>query len=292
MSGAAPSPIGHASDAEMPACRALLPAVFPARGRAPEILVARGPEGIRAALALAWVPGGFPFLLHVAPAWRRAGIGRALVAHAATLAQGETPLLRAWAPVAQGSAADAFLRACGCTIARRLLVFETDGARYSAVLSALWRRASRRLPAGMTLQALQAAPGAAAVLVAAEFGVPRPDVMARLDPAHPDAYDDRLSQLLLRDGTAVGAILGRRYGDVIEVDVNVVAPELRHGVGNLMLLEALGRLSLEAGVGRFRFACEEHVRDTLNLGARSDAQRRPDQLSFHLALPASAAGLD
>lgn len=276
--------IGAALDTHLPDCRRLLPAVFPASGRAPELTVASGPEGIRGALAMAWVPGGFSILLHVLPAWRRGGIGRALVAHAAALAQGETPALRAWSPVSQGSAADAFLRACGFSSTRRLLVFETDDARYGDVLSALLRRAVRRLPDGLALQPLSAAPQAAADLVAGEFGVPRPDVMAKLDAAHPDAYDGRLSQVLMQNGIAVGAILGRRYGDVIEVDINVVAPGLRHGLGNLMLLEAIGRLSLEAGVQRFRFACEEHVRDTINLGARSNAVRRPDQLSYTLAL--------
>jgi hypothetical protein len=108
--------------------------------------------------------------------------------------------------------------------------------------------------------------------------------MIRLDPGHPDAYDGKLSQVLVRDGTAVGAILGRRYGDVLEIDVNVVAPGLRHGVANLMLVEAIVRLGVEAGIRRARFACEEHVRDTLNQGTRSNAVRRPDQLSYSLAL--------
>lgn len=277
------------ADAELGACRQLLPAAFPSKGRIPELLVARGPEGVRAALALAWVPGGFPIALHVSPAWRRVGIGRSLVAHACTIAQGETPQLRAWSPVLQDSIADAFLKACGFSVAHHLKVFETRDAGFSDVLTSLLQRAARRLPEGLAIQPLATAPCAAASLVAGEFGVPRPDVMAKLDPSHPDAYDPRLSQVLMQDGAAVGAILGRRYGDVVEVDINVVAPGLRHGVGNLMLIEAIGRLSREAGVQRCRFACEENVRDTLNLGARSDAFRRPDQLSYCLPLTERAA---
>jgi GNAT superfamily N-acetyltransferase len=281
----APVAIVPAGEAHAPACRLLLPAAFPARGRAPELLVATGAEGIRGALALAWVPGGFSVLLQVLPAWRRSGIGRALMAQGVALARGETPALRAWMPVSADSPADAFLRACGFRVTRRLLVFDTDGDRYSAVLSTLLRRARKRIPAGMALRPLAGMPlPPVAGIVAGEFGVPHHDVIARLDDNHPDAYDRQLSQVLVRDGTLAGAILGRRYGDVIEVDVNVVAPDLRRGVANLMLLEALGRLSKEAGIRRFRFSCEAHVRDTLHLGERSDAARLPDQLLYSLPL--------
>jgi hypothetical protein len=149
----------------------------------------------------------------------------------------------------------------------------------------LLRRAGKRVPAGLALRPLAGTPPAVvAGLVAGEFGVPRHDVVAKLDAAHPDAYDPQLSQILLRDGAAAGAILGRRYGEVIEIDINVVVPDLRGGVANLMLLEAIGRLSKAAGVARFRFSCEAHVRDTLNLGERSSAVRLPDQLLYSLPL--------
>lgn len=274
--------------AQWPACRRLLPAAFARHGRAPELLVANGPEGMRGVLAQAWTAGGFAILLEILPPWRRRGIGRALVAQAVAQARGETPALRSWSAVAQGSDADAFLRACGFVPARRLLVFETDGVRYGE-LSTLLRRAGRRRTEKLLLQPLQSpsvAPGAVARLVAGGFGMTCESMAAMLDPDHPDPYDGKLSQVLMCDGEPVGAILGRRYGKIIEVDVNLVIPALRHGVGNLMLLEAISRLSREAGIGLFRFMCEAHVRDTIKLGARANAARQPDRLWYALPMPA------
>lgn len=277
--------IRTATDADAPLCRQLLPAAFVPSGRAPELLVACGPEGVRGALALAWVPGGFTVLVNVAPAWRRGGIGRALMAQARLSAQGETPVLRAWHAVSKDSPADAFLQACGFACTRHFLVFDTDLARNSAALSARLDRARRRMPAALSLRPLAEAPlSAVAALVAGDFSVSPHEALAKLAPDHPDPYAPQLSQVLMADGAVAGAILGRRYGDVIEIDINVVVPALRGGVANLMLLEAIGRLSREAGVARFRFSCEAHVRDTLNLGERSNAVRLPDQLLYTLPL--------
>jgi GNAT superfamily N-acetyltransferase len=280
-----PVDIRSATDAEAPLCRQLLPAAFAPTGRAPELWVACGREGICGALALAWVPGGFTVWMNVLAAWRRGGIGRALMAEARRSAEGETPALRAWHPVSKDSPADAFLQACGFACTRHLLVFDTDLARNSAALSARLARARRRMPATLSLWPLaEAPPSAVAALVAGEFSVSPHEALAKLAPDHPDPYAPHLSQVLMADGAVAGAILGRRYGDVIEIDINVVVPDLRGGVANLMLLEAIGRLSGEAGVGRFRFSCEAHVRDTLNLGERSNAVRLPDQLLYSLPL--------
>jgi GNAT superfamily N-acetyltransferase len=277
--------IAAANDAQAPLCRRWLPAAFARTGPAPELLVASVDGGACGALALEWCAGGFALHMHVEPGQRRRGIGSALQAAAIALARGETAALRAAAPVSQGSPAAAFLQARGFAVTRHLLVFDSDGERYSATLTALLRRAHKRVPPKTELVALAATPaGVVAGLIAAEFDVPRYDVIAKLDPGHADAYEQQLSQVLLHDGVAAGAILGRRYGDTIEVDINVVTPALRHGVANLMLLEAIGRLSRQAGVQRFRFSCEAHVSDTVHLGERSSAQRLPDRLLYALTL--------
>jgi len=288
MTSFAPPRIGAPIDAQLPECQRLLPAAFPPSGRAPELLVASGDEGLRGVLAQAWTPGGFAILLHVLPRWRRMGIGRALLAQAKAHAQGETPALRAWHQVPQGSGADAFLIACGCSVVRRLLVFETDGARYQEWVR-LMQRAGKRVPAALSVQPLAKAPQSVAAMVAAEFRVPEAHMADKLDPRHPDPYDSSLSQVLFYNGEPAGAILGRRYGNLIEVDVNMVAPHLRRGVANLMLLEALARLSREAGIACFRFTCEQHVQDTINIGRRADAVQRPDQIFYALELPATPA---
>jgi hypothetical protein len=67
-------------------------------------------------------------------------------------------------------------------------------------------------------------------------------------------------------------MLCRRFGDVADIDVNVVTPELRRGWANVPLLEGMARRCHAVGGVRFRFSCEEHVRDTLNL-ANASASR-------------------
>ncbi|MDB5960967.1 MAG: Acetyltransferase family protein [Massilia sp.] len=277
--------IAAATNAQAPLCRHLLPAAFPRVGAAPELLVASGANGVHGVLALDWVSDGFVLHLHVVPASRRCGVGRALVAQAAAMARGETRRLRTATLVFETSPESAFLRSCGFTVTRRLLAFDTDGGRYGPTLSALLRRAGKHVPPGLTVGPLASAPAAGvAALVGWQFGVLQHDAVAKLDPRHPDPYDQQLSQVLMRDGVVVGAILGRRFGNIIEVDVNVVAPSLRHGLANLMLLEAIMRLGEQAGVQRARFSCEAHVRDTVNIGARLSAARMPDQLSYALML--------
>jgi GNAT superfamily N-acetyltransferase len=277
--------IGAPTDAQAPLCRQWLPGAFPRAGAAPELLVASDAHGVHGVLALDWVPGGFVLHMHVAPARRQQGAADALPAQALALAGGETAALRVTMPVAQGSPADRFLQASGFTVTRRLIAFDTDGGNYGPTLSALLHRGRKRLPEGVTIVPLAQAPlPTVAALVAGQFGLLYDDMLAKLDPAHADPYDHQLSQVLLRDGVAVGAILGRRYSEVIEVDINVVTPALRRGLANLMLLEAIVRLSGQAGLKRSRFSCEVQVRDTVNVGARLLAARLPDQLQYGLLL--------
>lgn len=277
--------VAVATDTQAPLCRHLLPAAFPRSGAAPELLVASDAQGMHGVLALDWTADGFVLHLHVIPASRRRGIGRALLAQAVCLARGETQRLRTVTLVSEGSPASAFLQSCGFVVTRRLLAFDTDGGHYGPTLSALLRRAGKRVPAGLTVVPLVSAPiSGVAALVGWQFGILHHDAVAKLDPRHPAPYDQQLSQVLMRDGLVAGAILAQRFGDIIEVDVNVVAPSLRHSPANLMLLEAIIRLGQHAGLQRARFSCEAQVRDTVNMGARLSAARLPDRLSYALTL--------
>jgi GNAT superfamily N-acetyltransferase len=279
--------IRPARDGEAAACRMMLPAAFPATGAAPELFVAPGPEGIRGAVAIAWVPKGFSVLVQVAAPWRRQGIGSALIEAAAASALGETAALRAWMPVSEGSIAAAFLQTAGFRIVRRLLVFETDSVHFGLALNGLLRRAQAggRVSRQLTLATLAAAPVQGVVdLVAPEFATLPHDLAAQMAPDNHDGYDRALSLVLLHDGAVVGAMLCRRFDDLVEIDVNVVVPTLRHGMANLILLEGMARMSQDAGIRRIRFSCEEHVRDTLNLGRRAGAIRMPNQLLFARSL--------
>jgi hypothetical protein len=127
-------------------------------------------------------------------------------------------------------------------------------------------------------------------LVAPSFAALPHDVAWRIAPGSVYGYDRALSLVLLHGAARVGgAVLCRRFGERVDMDVGVVAPELRHGWANLMLVEGMARLGHAAGVTRCRFSCEEHVRDTLNLARRSDAARLPAQVVLTLPLATEAA---
>jgi GNAT superfamily N-acetyltransferase len=269
-------------------CRAVVPQAFPPGGSAPELFVASAAGGeIAGVAAMAWVPGGFPVLVRVGEPWRRQGIGRALLQAAITAAAGETPALRAWGPLGESCPEALLLQAAGFRTTRRLLVFETDAVRFRADMTALLDRlrAAGRVPRDVRLATLADAPAAEVIsLVAGEFAASPYDVASRIAAGAANGYDPALSLVLARGAAVVGAMLCRRSGDVAEIDVNVVTPELRRGWANVLLLEGMARRCHVAGVVQFRFSCEEHVRDTLNLAQRSGARQLPTQVLLALAL--------
>ena len=237
------------------------------------------------AAALAWVPRGFPVLVHVREGWRRGGVGRALVEAAMDAAAGETRFVRAWSPVEQDSAPARFLAACGFTVFKRLLTFETDGVAFETAMGALLRRARARVPADASLVTLAEAPAQEVVrLVAPQFDALPHDVAWRLRPGVAGGYDPALSLVLMHAGRVAGAILCRRFGDSIEVDANVVAPAYRRGWANLLLVEGITRRARAAGLATCRFCCEEHVTNTLNLGRRTQARFLAPKLLMMRAL--------
>lgn len=254
-----------------------------------ELFVAAGPDGLVGAGAVAWVPRGFRVLLLVEEGWRRRGVGRRLVAAMAASATGETARLQPWAPVAEGDGAVAFLEAVGFVTTQRLLVFETDAVRFGASMTALLHRLAGRgagdALAGLDLAALGAAPPGPLIRLIATHFDQLPDHVAWLvTPGAPWGYDRDLSLVLMQGGEAVGAMLCRTEPGHLLVDVNVVAPALRQGPANLMLLEAMARRARAAGVTTFRFSCEAHVRDTIGLARRSGARPLPALRSMALTL--------
>ncbi|MGH8316489.1 MAG: GNAT family N-acetyltransferase [Steroidobacteraceae bacterium] len=289
--------IREARPDEAAACRGMLPDAFPAAGAAPSLFVAADARGlIQGVLAMAWVPRGFPILMHVAEPYRRRGIGRALLRAAIASAQGETPALRCWGPVEQGGVAFLFLQACSFRVIRRLLVFETGGALcnapvFEASLTALLKRlvAAGKVPRDARLVSLAEAPAAQVVeLVAAELAALPQDVARRIAPGATGGYDRSLSRVLMRGSDIAGAMLCWHSGETLEIDVNVVKPELRCGWANVMLLEGVARVARAAGVVRFRFSCEKHIRDTANLARRCGASALPPRLVMAQELGASA----
>jgi hypothetical protein len=259
----------------MRAARMLLPDAFSAT-QAPDVFVALQdgvPHPVGAA-AVAWAPGGFPVDVHVVPAFRRRGIGRALVETVAAVATRETGRLRAWNLVHEGGPDAAFLRAAGFAPVQRFLGFETDGVRLVAVTGAIRQRLERagKIPAGVQLVPLSEAPRADVLrLVLSEVAVVPATLAARITAQGGAGYDNDLSVVLMVDCKVGAAALMTRTGDTVRLEVTVVAPALRHGWANALLLGEATRRGIASGAKRCRFFCDEHVRETINAARRIQA---------------------
>ena len=261
---------------EWPVCRELLPAVFPAYGRPPELLVAAGPEGIMGAAATEWTARGFPVAICVDPQSRNRGLGRALLAAALDSMAGETALVRAWQPIPDQSPAARLFQNAGFTPMQRLIVFDTDGTRFERATLSLLERVSAGRPDVGTLR--QAPPDAVARLVSPYFTLLPHGLERQLTIGPPDGYDLDLSPVLLLDGQVAGAMLCRRLGQVLQIDLHVVAESARRTAASLRLVEAVTGRARQAGLERVRFFCDPAVRDTVNLGRRTGAVRLPSLL--------------
>jgi len=98
------------------------------------------------------------------------------------------------------------------------------------------------------------------------------------------AGDLELALAVTLGGVVVGAMLCQMDGDALRVEVNVVAPELRGGWANLLMVEAMAWRAWAAGTTPFRFGCERHVSDTLGLTRRSGAMAMVEQLEMSRGL--------
>jgi len=287
----------HASDADMRACRMLLPMAFTAYG-APELVAAvqRGAaDTLVGACALSWCnapkpeaePGGFPVMAHVVPSHRRLGIGRALVEAAAAWCRGDTTGLRTWLPVVDGSGEASFLERVGFVRHHRTLHFETGLAPFHAIVDGLRSRMQRtgRLPHGARIVRLADAPAwDVAALVAPEFAAPHAAILRRLSPTAPDAFDLQRSVALYVGTALAGVLIYSWNGGDVGIEVIVVAPAFRAGAANVLLLEAATRTALDGGAERFRFFCDEHTRDTLGLARRAGAAPTRIEAEYRRAL--------
>jgi GNAT superfamily N-acetyltransferase len=280
-----------ARDHEARACRVLMPETFSAT-YAPELWVAvdHSTSRIAGAAAVGWRPlpslSGFPVQVHVLPPQRRRGIGTALIEAVAEACATSTRHLHAWANEPEGSGAARFLQAVGFEPHRRLLHFEADGPRFYATIKAIYDRVVRsgKIPSDFRVVSLrEASLEETAALVAGAFrDVPVSTAMALARGLM--NYDKEKSVVLLSEGAVKGALLYHWNDGLPTIDVRVVAPDLRNGPANLLLLEAATRKGLEGGATGFCFHCEESVRDTISLARRSGSKATGAKISFVRAL--------
>jgi len=276
-----------AADGETRAGRLLMPETFSAH-LAPELWVAIDPANRRilGAAAVAWQPlpphAGFPVQIHVVPPARRRGIASALLGAVVDAVKGSTRHLHGWVNQSEGSAGAAFLAARGFEPRQRLLEFDADGARFYAMVKSIHDRllASGRIPPDLKVISLhEASLDAVAALVTREFAdVPIATTLAVAKGL--TNYDMHKSAVLLKGGEVKGALLYLWNDGKPAIDVRVIAPELRRGPGNVLLLESATRKGLEGGAKGFRFHCDESVSDTISLARRSGATPAGVKLAF------------
>jgi ribosomal protein S18 acetylase RimI-like enzyme len=271
-----------ARHAELALVRRKVPLVFKAVHAPDRVLVADAPRretvGVAAIAWNAWgVPSGFPIWIHVDEAFRRRGCGLALAAAVAREARPEIERVHLWQALDDGDDAGGFLRRIGFEPTRRVLHFEADGRRFFAMVARLHARlaARGRIPAGAHTLPLREAPFTdVAQLVSAAFGSRFELALAAARRRARDGYDADRSVVLIHQGRVQGALLYRWGNGIPEIDVNVVAPSLRRGWANVVLLHDATRNGLDGGADRFRFHCEDTVTDTINLARRAGAPLR------------------
>lgn len=166
------------------------------------------------------------------------------------------------------------------------MAFETrEPLLFEKAMTALAERMAGKIPRDVVLVTLADAPAEGVVrLVAPQFASLPHDIAWRIRPGAHHGYDRDVSLVLMRGTDVLGAMLVHRSGELAEVDVNVVAPQIRGRWANVLLLEGMARRARTAGVTCFHFFCEEHVRDTANLARRSGVHVLPPRLMLTLLL--------
>lgn len=287
--------IAPANRATLPACLALLPATADPRA---EHWAACSDGEVVGAAALSWVgmhdPPGFGATLFVREAWRRRGVGRALIDAIAAAATGETIGLWSAERYRDDAPAAAFLARCGFGVGQRDVHFRMLIGSFFVHMEAIVTRLQRagRVPEAMTTPTLRDAPlDRTAMLVAASFGQSPAMVAARLRLALADPAAARLnpdvSTVVLEGDTVVGALLVETLGDIAQIDCNVVTPRRRRSCVNaLQLFEATRRAApLVTWIG---FHCDDKLTDTMNLAARGGGEVQYSEARYWRALPVQA----
>lgn len=283
-----------AREHEAPACLALLPEVL---GVPAEFLIARKNGEFAGAAGVVWAnwaePAGFNMAVTVLGSARRQGVGRALVAAAVELANGETDGLWSLRPTPVGSEAAGFLEACGFKALKREYYFQVGVSNLlDTILPIAERhRASGRIPEGaevVYLSDTEVPIEEIGWLIAREFNnspILHVDALRRRREDKKDA-----SMVALFNGELAGVLLGRNENNIAVVDVRVVAKRWRPGWPNLLMLEKGLLLAKADGRRGVKFYCDETVTDTISLARRGKGEETDLKARYYLAFDQDAEG--
>lgn len=274
-----------ATEAEIPACLALLPECWEVPG---QVLIARLKGAFAGAAILHWrswaEPPGFPLWLRVAQPFQRLGVGRSLVGAAAALAGPEVGGLWAVNPVDVDSVAARFLAACGFAARARTSRFRAPAAVLLDQIAPIMDRAQSR---GGSLREFRIEPltnstvNDAAWLLANELTGGPSQAHALLRRRMAAALGADWSTVALHGDELVGLVVCRLEEGRGVIDARVVHPKWRGGPLNLLMLHHLLVAFIGQGGSDFEFVSNELNRDTLSLARRAGAVQVDEELSFH-----------
>jgi GNAT superfamily N-acetyltransferase len=262
--------------AEKRACRMLLPRATEAGQRSRVFVALSGqPPRVVGAAAMGIDPqhAGQRWLVdvHVIPPFRRRGIGRALLRRLIDEAQTlGIASLRAWDWVALDSEDARAWAGLGLLRCQRRLDYQIDMKQALAMLSPLLERVRTRIPAGARVIPLAEADLKAVIRLHEQYlGGNARVLLPLLDGTASNAYDRRLSSVLLLDGAVVGIALGRTFGDgSCEVDSRALHPVVRRRWPNVWLLHEGLRRGIDAGLRTMRYFTLDEHEDTRQLSER------------------------
>jgi GNAT superfamily N-acetyltransferase len=265
-------------DVEGPACRMLLPESVVRPMTRPEWLVAVQEAAPRIVGAASFQPSERVFIgvrVRVIRTHRRRGIGSRLLQHII-----DEAVRRTMAGVfgrADGLAepdAAPFLAVHGFRFLGRLTTVEADIAAMRDYLVALRDRliAGGKIPPNARLVRFSEAPLDQVAKLYADYIMHNPEA----DPAllrHPQFKQQvAASPILMMDDRVVGILLVGIEGALATVHARVVAPELRGGWVNALMMGTATEEVWQAGARRVRFEIPPDNRDTEKLARRFRAE--------------------
>jgi GNAT superfamily N-acetyltransferase len=205
--------------------------------------------------------------VHVIKPFRRRGIGRSLVGYlAAHASANRAHALYAAHKVPLGGEEFHAWQALGFSVCETVVDHDLPLDEFELQLAPLYERMQRRgkIPASARIIPLFEADASKVVrLHLSELGGDSATLLRRLRGEAPESFAPRHSRVLLLDGRVVGFILGHRIAhDVVHVDANVLAPEIRGGWPNVWLKLEATRSAREWGIQKFVFSTFDHYTDT------------------------------